>query len=101
MYINPNTSEHIYSSYEVGKLINKTPAQISRLINKGYLQGTLTKSGYVFSDQQLNGLEKRFESQKYLSTPERVELANNLGLSETQVSLVVVNIFFLSISFFT
>jgi hypothetical protein len=53
MYTNPNTSEHIYSSYEVGQLINKTPAQISRLINKGYLQGTLTKSGYVFSDQQL------------------------------------------------
>ncbi len=43
------------------------------------------KARTVFSDQQLNGLEKRFESQKYLSTPERVELANNLGLSETQV----------------
>jgi hypothetical protein len=44
------------------------------------------KARTVFSDQQLNGLEKRFESQKYLSTPERVELANSLGLSETQVS---------------
>ena len=44
------------------------------------------KARTVFSDQQLSGLEKRFESQKYLSTPERVELANNLGLSETQVS---------------
>ena len=43
------------------------------------------KARTVFSDQQLSGLEKRFESQKYLSTPERVELANNLGLSETQV----------------
>jgi hypothetical protein len=31
------------------------------------------------------GLEKRFESQRYLSTPERVELANALKLSETQV----------------
>jgi hypothetical protein len=39
----------------------------------------------VFSDQQLNGLEKRFESQRYLSTPERVELAAQLSLSETQV----------------
>jgi hypothetical protein len=53
MYINPNTSEHIYSSYEVGQLINKTPAQISRLINKGYLRATATKSGYVVTDQQL------------------------------------------------
>lgn len=31
------------------------------------------------------GLEKRFESQRYLSTPERVELAGALNLSETQV----------------
>jgi hypothetical protein len=33
------------------------------------------------------GLEKRFESQRYLSTPERVELANALKLSETQVRM--------------
>ncbi|XP_055331241.1 brain-specific homeobox protein homolog [Paramacrobiotus metropolitanus] len=43
------------------------------------------KARTVFSDHQLNGLEKRFESQRYLSTPERVELANSLSLSETQV----------------
>ena len=46
------------------------------------------KARTVFSDQQLSGLETRFESQKYLSTPERVELATSLGLSETQVSLI-------------
>lgn len=46
------------------------------------------KARTVFSDQQLSGLEKRFETQKYLSTPERVELANSLGLSETQVSQI-------------
>jgi len=44
------------------------------------------KARTVFSDQQLNGLEKRFITQKYLSTPERIELANMLNLSETQVS---------------
>uniref|UniRef100_A0A1B0BXV6 Homeobox domain-containing protein n=1 Tax=Glossina palpalis gambiensis TaxID=67801 RepID=A0A1B0BXV6_9MUSC len=43
------------------------------------------KARTVFSDPQLSGLEKRFESQRYLSTPERVELATALGLSETQV----------------
>jgi len=44
------------------------------------------KARTVFSDQQLNGLEHRFGSQKYLSTPERVELASQLNLTETQVS---------------
>lgn len=44
------------------------------------------KARTVFSDQQLTGLEKRFEIQRYLSTPERVELATELRLSETQVS---------------
>ena len=39
----------------------------------------------VFSDHQLAGLEARFEAQRYLSTPERVELAAALHLSETQV----------------
>ena len=31
------------------------------------------------------GLEKRFEKQQYLSTPDRVELAELLGLSQLQV----------------
>ncbi|KAG5441354.1 hypothetical protein CSKR_108720 [Clonorchis sinensis] len=43
------------------------------------------KARTVFSDHQLLGLEHRFESQHYLSTPERIELANRLSLSETQV----------------
>jgi hypothetical protein len=34
---------------------------------------------------KLHGLERRFEKQRYLSTPERVELAHALHLSETQV----------------
>jgi len=44
------------------------------------------KARTVFSDAQLNGLEKRFDIQKYLSTPERIELASQLSLSETQAS---------------
>nr|CAH7729689.1 unnamed protein product [Callosobruchus chinensis] len=43
------------------------------------------KARTVFSDLQLTGLEKRFSAQRYLSTPERVELASALSLSETQV----------------
>jgi len=49
------------------------------------------KARTVFSDQQLTGLEKRFEVQRYLSTPERVELATELRLSETQVNNKFIN----------
>jgi hypothetical protein len=47
------------------------------------------KARTVFSDHQLQGLEKRFETQRYLSTPERIDLANSLALSETQVSQTI------------
>ncbi|KAF6023033.1 hypothetical protein EB796_018675 [Bugula neritina] len=43
------------------------------------------KARTVFSDKQLEGLEKKFKTQRYLSTPERIELANQLTLSDTQV----------------
>ena len=51
------------------------------------------KARTVFTDAQLNGLEKRFDAQRYLSTPERVELANQLQLSETQVRQMMFNDF--------
>lgn len=43
------------------------------------------KARTVFSDHQLNGLERRFEAQRYLSTPERYDLAAELNLTETQL----------------
>ncbi|XP_069119136.1 homeobox protein BarH-like 1 [Argopecten irradians] len=43
------------------------------------------RSRTVFTDPQLIGLEKRFEAQKYLSTPERLDLADSLGLTQIQV----------------
>ncbi|XP_054166564.1 homeobox protein BarH-like 2 [Oppia nitens] len=39
----------------------------------------------VFTELQLMGLERRFDSQKYLSTPDRAELARALGLTQLQV----------------
>ncbi|XP_014249523.1 brain-specific homeobox protein homolog [Cimex lectularius] len=75
--------------------IHKTPSESFFLTGHGMgLFGSSEPSGKhyrrrkartVFSDQQLTGLEKRFEAQRYLSTPERVELAHALHLSETQV----------------
>lgn len=39
----------------------------------------------VFTEKQLEGLETKFSEKKYLSVPDRMELANRLELSETQV----------------
>ncbi|XP_073994242.1 brain-specific homeobox protein homolog isoform X2 [Rhodnius prolixus] len=73
--------------------IQKTPTDSFFLTGHGLFTNTETsnkhyrrrKARTVFSDHQLTGLEKRFEAQRYLSTPERVELAHALHLSETQV----------------
>lgn len=43
------------------------------------------KARTAFTDHQLQTLEKNFERQKYLSVQDRMELANKLGLSDTQV----------------
>ncbi|XP_046559291.1 homeobox protein BarH-like 1 [Haliotis rubra] len=43
------------------------------------------RSRTVFTELQLMGLEKKFETQKYLSTPDRIELAESLGLTQIQV----------------
>lgn len=40
----------------------------------------------VFSDAQRQGLEKRFQLQKYISKPDRKKLAEELGLKDSQVS---------------
>ena len=39
----------------------------------------------VFSDAQRQGLEKRFQVQKYISKPDRKKLAEELGLKDSQV----------------
>ncbi|CAF0792802.1 unnamed protein product [Brachionus calyciflorus] len=43
------------------------------------------KSRTAFSDYQLNSLEKSFEKHKYLNVQDRIELANRLNLTDTQV----------------
>ncbi|KAK4336973.1 hypothetical protein RND71_044192 [Anisodus tanguticus] len=41
----------------------------------------------VFSDAQRQGLEKRFQVQKYISKPDRKKLADDLGLKDSQVKI--------------
>ncbi|KAH9407778.1 hypothetical protein TYRP_012601 [Tyrophagus putrescentiae] len=45
----------------------------------------LRRNRTVFTELQLMGLERRFDSQKYLSTPDRADLARALGLTQLQV----------------
>ncbi|XP_072049888.1 brain-specific homeobox protein homolog [Amphiura filiformis] len=65
--------------YLRGKSHNGSPLDAARAAKK------CRRSRTVFSELQLMGLEKRFEKQKYLSTPDRLELAETLGLSQLQV----------------
>ncbi len=43
------------------------------------------KARTIFTDKQLQALEDSFDRQKYLSVQDRMELANRLQLSDTQV----------------
>lgn len=47
----------------------------------------LRRNRTVFTELQLMGLERRFDSQKYLSTPDRADLARALGLTQLQVKV--------------
>jgi Homeobox domain. len=41
----------------------------------------------VFSNLQRKGLEKRFQLQKYITKPDRRQLAATLGLTDAQVNV--------------
>ncbi|XP_059490970.1 homeobox protein Nkx-3.2-like [Neocloeon triangulifer] len=57
--------------------------QLSNTLNKPRKK----RSRAAFSHAQVYALERRFNSQRYLSGPERAELAHNLKLTETQVKI--------------
>ena len=60
------------------------PDAIITAANRSLYRGR-RKARTVFTEFQLRGLEHRFRSQRYLSTPERLDIAAELNLSETQV----------------
>uniref|UniRef100_A0A3Q0ST45 NK3 homeobox 3 n=1 Tax=Amphilophus citrinellus TaxID=61819 RepID=A0A3Q0ST45_AMPCI len=49
--------------------------------------GTKKRSRSAFSHAQVHELERRFSTQRYLSGPERADLAGALKLTETQVKI--------------
>ena len=61
------------------------PLDCTHLSNLGNRQKRKRKLRTVFTEMQLEGLESKFAEKKYLSVPDRMELASSLDLSETQV----------------
>jgi len=52
---------------------------------KGGKSKKIRKPRTIYSALQLQQLTRRFERTQYLALPERAELANTLGLTQTQV----------------
>ena len=49
----------------------------------------MRKPRTIYSSLQIQHLERRFQRTQYLGLPERAELASNLGLTQTQVRLLL------------
>ncbi|KAI5645645.1 homeobox domain-containing protein [Phthorimaea operculella] len=65
------------------KIIEKTPT----LSKEKKDRNAKRKPRILFSQSQVHSLEIRFRAQRYLTAPEREELAKNLNLSPTQVKI--------------
>ncbi|XP_048857512.1 homeobox protein BarH-like 2 [Brienomyrus brachyistius] len=69
-------------------LCSETPVSVSSESEAEHGAPRLKKprrSRTIFTELQLMGLEKKFQKQKYLSTPDRLDLAQSLGLTQLQV----------------
>uniref|UniRef100_A0A336M5X6 CSON012639 protein n=1 Tax=Culicoides sonorensis TaxID=179676 RepID=A0A336M5X6_CULSO len=70
---------------ECGRLINGRAKDDELKTGINGLSKKQRKARTAFTDHQLQTLEKNFERQKYLSVQDRMEIANKLNLSDTQV----------------
>lgn len=64
-----------------------TPQHYGLLVHQARMTTTKKKSRTVFSRNQVLQLEATFEAKRYLSSVERVSLAQTLKLTETQVKI--------------
>lgn len=77
--ISPSSSMHRQHSVSRHSSMTTAPDQLPKKKKK--------RSRAAFSHSQVFELERRFSIQKYLSGPERSDLAHRLKLSETQVKI--------------
>uniref|UniRef100_A0A8B9L9P4 BARX homeobox 2 n=1 Tax=Astyanax mexicanus TaxID=7994 RepID=A0A8B9L9P4_ASTMX len=86
--ISPSVSHHPPASQCPASPAPATPVSISSESETEHSIPRLKKprrSRTIFTELQLMGLEKKFQKQKYLSTPDRLDLAQSLGLTQLQV----------------
>lgn len=86
----PSKSGEIPPSYLINKTyLTKSEMHRQMFTNKTELVQNQRKkrSRAAFSHSQVYELERRFNQQRYLSGPERTDLANALKLTETQVKI--------------
>ncbi|KAM8927614.1 homeobox protein BarH-like 2 [Pelodytes ibericus] len=89
----PPSSSHVLSPTHLssGCARSETPASEAHPSSESELEQTAPRvkkprrSRTIFTEVQLMGLEKKFQKQKYLSTPDRLDLAQSLGLTQLQV----------------
>lgn len=71
--------------FSLGTSNDDTPLNSSNFHGISKSSKKQRKARTAFTDHQLHSLEKSFSRQKYLSVQDRLELANKLGISDTQV----------------
>ncbi|KAF2892388.1 hypothetical protein ILUMI_13786 [Ignelater luminosus] len=81
------------SSLNLSELVHSLPVEHQQVtsskteLRKSNRQRTRRKPRVLFTQAQVYELERRFKQQKYLSAPEREEMAKLLKLTSTQVKI--------------
>ncbi|OCT90050.1 hypothetical protein XELAEV_18018665mg [Xenopus laevis] len=77
----------IHHSHMEDENLEEDPAQPISDVEHKLTKQQQKRSRAAFSHSQVIELERKFSSQKYLSAPERAQLAKSLKLTETQVKI--------------
>lgn len=93
--LHPPTSIHVRKDQQEEKTIHQKDSTIMTRTKRNHRAATLKttpnrakkRSRAAFSHAQVYELERRFNLQRYLSGPERADLAGALKLTETQVKI--------------